>query len=163
MSAVRESSADPGQAPQPGLARMLAADLDEVLRIEFAVYPFPWVRRNFLDSLDSGYEAWVLRDAGQRVCGYFLLMMAVDEAHLLNITVDPAVHGRGLGLALLEHAAGLARAGNMQSVLLEVRPSNQRALAIYQRYGFSRIGVRRNYYPAAHGQREDAIVMRLVL
>lgn len=145
------------------LARMEVADLDEVVRIEYSVYPFPWVRQNFLDSLDSGYDAWVLRDAERRMCGYFLLMMAVDEAHLLNITVEPLLHRRGLGLALLDHAAALARRRRMQSILLEVRPSNHRALAIYRRYGYGQIGVRKNYYPAALGQREDAIVMRLAL
>jgi ribosomal-protein-alanine N-acetyltransferase len=48
----------------------------------------------------------------------------------------------------------------MESVLLEVRPSNTRALEIYERYGFKQIGRRKGYYPAADGQREDAIVMR---
>ncbi|MGV3652707.1 MAG: ribosomal protein S18-alanine N-acetyltransferase [Noviherbaspirillum sp.] len=159
MSAAREV----GLAALTRMARMQTADLDEVVRIEYSVYPFPWMRQNFVDSLDSGYDAWVMRDAQGRICGYFLLMMAVDEAHLLNITIDPALHGRGLGLALLDHATALARRRGMQSILLEVRPSNQRALGIYRRYGYGQIGSRKNYYPAAQGQREDAIVMRLVL
>jgi ribosomal-protein-alanine N-acetyltransferase len=138
-------------------------DLDEVLRIEYAIYPFPWTRGNFLDSLYSRYDTWVLRNAQDELVGYFLLMIAVDESHLLNITVGTPWQGRGVGMALLDKAVALARSKNMKSILLEVRPSNTRALAIYERYGFGRIGLRRNYYPAQHNNREDAIVMRLAL
>jgi ribosomal-protein-alanine N-acetyltransferase len=144
-------------------APMGLEDLDEVLRIEYGIYPFPWTRGNFLDSLYSRYDTWVLRNAQDELVGYFLLMLAVDESHLLNITVGTPWQGRGIGIALLDKAVAVARSNNMKSILLEVRPSNTRALAIYERYGFSRIGLRRNYYPAQHNNREDAIVMRLAL
>ena len=145
------------------LMRMVPEDVPDVVAIEYAVYPFPWTVGNFLDSIKSGYESWILRDARHqnRLLAYFLMMQAVDESHLLNITVHPDHSGRGLGRTLLDKVTELARASNMHSVLLEVRPSNIRALQIYLRYGFTRIGVRRNYYPAADNQREDAIVMRL--
>ncbi|HEY8606536.1 MAG TPA: ribosomal protein S18-alanine N-acetyltransferase [Noviherbaspirillum sp.] len=142
---------------------MRVDDLGEVLTIENDVYPQPWTRGNFLDSLYSGYECWTLRsDAGELV-GYFLLMLAVDEAHLLNISVRRDLHGLGIGRLQLDRVAAIARDKGMASVLLEVRPSNPRAQAIYTRYGFSRIGHRKAYYPAANGSREDAIVMRLPL
>ncbi|MGI4848121.1 MAG: ribosomal protein S18-alanine N-acetyltransferase [Janthinobacterium lividum] len=142
---------------------MHSTDIDEVLDIELAAYPFPWVRDNFVDSLHSGYQCWVARDAQHHLLGYYLMMVAVDEAHLLNITVHVHRQGQGAGLQLLDHASAQARELGMASMLLEVRPSNTRALAIYQRYGFRQIGLRRNYYPAAQQQREDAIVMRLPL
>ncbi|MDO8299496.1 ribosomal protein S18-alanine N-acetyltransferase [Lacisediminimonas sp.] len=147
------------------LQRMSPDDLPEVLEIEYAVYPFPWTHGNFLDSIKSGYESWILRDTSDqnRLLAYFLVMQAVDESHLLNITVHPEYNGRGFGRYLLDKVTALARASGMHAVLLEVRPSNIRALRIYLRYGFSRIGVRRNYYPAPDNQREDAIVMRLPL
>ncbi|MDB5823341.1 MAG: rimI1 [Herminiimonas sp.] len=138
-------------------------DLDEVLRIEYAIYPFPWTRGNFLDSIYSRYDTWVLRNPEGELVGYFLLLVAVDESHLLNITVGTPWQGRGIGIALLDKAVAVARSHDMKSILLEVRPSNARALAIYERYGFSRIGLRKNYYPAQHNNREDAIVMRLSL
>ena len=93
--------------------------------------------------------------------GYFLLMAVVDEAHLLNVAVGAALQGQGLGRFLLNQAVACARGLGMESMLLEVRPSNLRALDIYQRYGFSQIGRRKGYYPADNQQREDAIVMRL--
>jgi len=143
--------------------RMRPADLDEVLKIENDLYPFPWTRGNFLDSISSGYETWILRDSRGLLNGYFLLMLSVDEAHLLNITVNRALQGRGLGLLLLDKARAIAQDRKLESMLLEVRPSNARAEKIYRRYGFVQIGIRRGYYPAPNNQREDAIVMRLKL
>jgi ribosomal-protein-alanine N-acetyltransferase len=142
---------------------MQADDLADVVAIENDVYPFPWSRGNFLDSLYSGYETWTLRDASGFMLGYFLLMCAVDEGHLLNITVRRGLHGKGLGRMQLDKVMVLARERGMSSVLLEVRPSNHRALVVYQRYGFTRIGIRKSYYPASGNAREDAIVMRIEL
>lgn len=139
---------------------MRIADVDAIVGIEQEAYPFPWSRGNFVDSLASGYRCRVLRDGYDGLVGYFLIMMAVDEAHLLNITVAPSFHGRGLGRMLLDHAVAVALEESAVSMLLEVRPSNPRAIRIYERYGFSRIGIRKNYYPAANNMREDAIVMR---
>jgi ribosomal-protein-alanine N-acetyltransferase len=144
-------------------ARMELDDLADVQNIENDVYPYPWTRGNFLDSLYSNYECWVLREQNGMLAGYFLVMSAVDEAHLLNITVRRDLHGRGLGLALLDKVVAIARDNAMTSVLLEVRPTNLRALSVYRRYGFVEIGRRKGYYPAANNTREDAIVMRLVL
>lgn len=139
---------------------MQKADLDQVFALEQSVYPHPWSMANFEDSLNSNYEAWVLRDRNGDLLGYFLLMAVVDEAHLLNVAVSAQKQGQGLGRFLLNQAVACARGLGMESVLLEVRPSNTRALQIYERYGFKQIGRRKGYYPAADGQREDAIVMR---
>ncbi|MFL6710964.1 MAG: ribosomal protein S18-alanine N-acetyltransferase [Massilia sp.] len=143
-------------------APMVVADLDEVMAIEEAVYPHPWTRGNFVDSLASGYSAWTLRD-GAELAGYFLLMEVVDEAHLLNVSVVAGRQRQGLGRYLLDKVAACARGLGASSILLEVRPSNERALAVYLRYGFIEIGRRKNYYPAHHGLREEAIVMRCTL
>lgn len=147
----------------PRFSTMRVEDVPAVLRIEQAAYSFPWTGGNFLDSIRSGYACRVARDNTGQIVGYFLLMMALDEAHLLNITVDPGLHRRGYGLALLDHASNWARDAGMRWVMLEVRPSNARALVIYERYGYARIGVRRNYYPAPGNARENAIVMRMAL
>lgn len=144
-------------------APMAETDIAEVLELEVTVYSHPWSRANFTDSLLSGYQAWVLRDLQCNLLGYFLLMPIVDEAHLLNIAIDAQMQGRGLGRFLLNQAVACARGLGMESVLLEVRPSNTRALDIYRRYGFAQIGRRKGYYPAAGGEREDAIVMRCAL
>lgn len=151
------------QKPRLYFYRMQPSDISDVLAIENDLYPFPWTRGNFLDSINSGYETWILRDDTQALTGYFLLMPAVDEAHLLNITVHRDLHGRGIGLLLLDKAKAITLERRLHAMLLEVRPSNVRAERIYERYGFSRIGVRKGYYPAPDNQREDAIVMKLAL
>lgn len=142
---------------------MQPTDLPDVVALEESVYPHPWSMANFVDSLNSNYEAWVLRDQHGDLLGYFLLMAIVDEAHLLNVAVSAERQGQGLGRLLLNQAVACARGLGMESVLLEVRPSNTRALQIYERYGFKHIGRRKGYYPAANQQREDAIVMRFSL
>jgi ribosomal-protein-alanine N-acetyltransferase len=145
------------------LRPMVVGDVDEVHALECSVFPHPWSRANFMDSLASGYDAWVLREPEGALAGYFLLMYALDEAHLLDVAVAAPLHGRGVGRYLLDRIAARARAQRMESILLEVRPSNTRALQVYQRYGYAEIGLRKGYYPAHEGRREDAIVMRYVL
>ncbi|RJG16324.1 ribosomal protein S18-alanine N-acetyltransferase [Massilia cavernae] len=144
-------------------APMVLADVDDVFALELTVYPHPWTRGNFADSLASGYHGWVLRDPDGKLAGYFLLMAAVDEAHLLNVAVAADRQRQGLGRYLLDKTVACARGLAMHSILLEVRPSNERALKVYKMYGFTEIGRRKGYYPAHDGKREDAIVMRLEL
>jgi ribosomal-protein-alanine N-acetyltransferase len=146
------------------LRPMVVADVDEVYALECSVFPHPWSRGNFTDSLASGYDAWVLREQDEgALTGYFLVMYAVDEAHLLDVAVCGERHGSGLGRFLLDRIAARARSMGMTSILLEVRPSNERALQVYARYGYAQIGRRKGYYPAHEGKREDAIVMRYAL
>ncbi len=144
-------------APRVEMLPMSASDLDEVLAIEYRVCDFPWGRGNFADSLASGYSCWVCRVDGELV-GYFVLMLAVDDAHLLTISVAEKRQRLGFGARLLRHAMSVARECHATSMLLEVRPSNEKALTMYRHFGFQQIGVRRGYYPAANG-REDALVL----
>ena len=150
MSAVFKSM-------EAGFEPMSEARLGEVVAIERRAYAHPWTRGNFADSMRSGYQAQLLI-AGETVIGYSVAMQGVDEVHLLNITVDPDHQGLGWGRVLLDALALWARAQRAQWLWLEVRTSNRRAQQVYQRYGYRRVGERRNYYPAEHG-REDAIVM----
>lgn len=160
MTSIQQQNAELPLPASLRLEPMRTADLNAVLAIELAIYPFPWTRGNFADSLESGYEAWVLRDAGSAVLGYFLMMMAIDDAHLLNISVRSDLQGKGFGHFLLDQAMMIARRNDMQSLLLEVRPSNLRALSVYEKAGFKTIGTRKNYYPSLGNAREDAIVMK---
>lgn len=138
------------------------ARLDQVLAIEQSAYGHPWTRRNFTDSLQAGYQAQLL-EAGGQVLGYFVAMKGVDEVHLLNLTVAPVYQGQGWGRTLLDALAIWSRGQGAQWLWLEVRASNERALRLYERHGYRRVGERRNYYPADRGQREDAAVMSLKL
>ena len=138
------------------------AHLDALMAIERQAYAQPWSRGNFLDSINVGYECQALM-AGEEMLGYFVVMMGVDEAHLLNITVAPAHQRRGWARVMLDALALWARGRGARTLWLEVRVSNERARAVYAARGFHSVGVRRNYYPAAQGRREDAVVMCLPL
>lgn len=145
----------------PELAPMREPDLDEVLAIENAIYSHPWTRGNFADSLRAGYACRTLRLGGELI-GYFVVMVAAREAHLLNLSIAARHQRAGRGSALLAEAAALAGSLRARSLFLEVRPSNRGAQALYTRFGFRKIAVRRGYYPAPQG-REDALVLTLAL
>jgi len=145
----------------PRFESMREEELPAVLEIENAIYEHPWTRGNFADSLRAGYECWTYRmDA--TLLGYFVLIVAAGEAHLLNLSVAVQSQRRGHGGALLAESIRLSRQLGARNVYLEVRPSNQAAQALYARFGFRHIALRRGYYPAG-AQREDALVFALPL
>ena len=145
----------------PELDLMRDDDLPEVLAVENAIYTHPWTQGNFADSIRAGYDCRTWRLGGELV-GYFVLMAAAGEAHLLNLSVAAAHQRRGHGSELLRQAASLARLRGANNMFLEVRPSNRGAQALYTRFGFLKVAVRRGYYPA-HSGREDALVLSLAL
>ena len=134
-------------------------DLPAIAEIEARSYEFPWSLGIFNDCLRAGYCAWTLAVAG-RVVGYGIVSVVLDEAHLLNLCIDPDFRRHGHARALLEHLMALTRQHGVLIMFLEVRPSNPGAIALYETAGFRRVAVRRNYYPA-HDGREDAVVMSL--
>lgn len=156
-------SAQPRPTPPTApslISAMGIGDLDAVMAAEVAAYPFPWTRGNFVDSLAAGYYMRCLWRADRRLLGYLVAMHSLDEWHLLNITVSPQMQGQGHARALLQHLIAHAVATGAQSLWLEVRPSNERARKLYLGFDFVAVGLRRGYYPAEGGQREDALVMR---
>lgn len=153
----------PKPATQSALSfrAMTEADLDAVCSAENRIYPFPWTRTNFLDSLRCGDIAWICEEHGVLV-GYAVVSLVLDEAQLLNISILPESQGQGLGAGLLSHICRDVRQRRATRLFLEVRPSNEAGRALYQRFGFHIIGQRKGYYPAVEG-REDALVMALNL
>ncbi len=154
-------AAQPDTVPLATFRAMRAEDLDEVARIELLAYPFPWTWGIFRDCMNAGYECWVLVRA-QAIVGYGVLSVAAGEAHILNLCIAPGAQGGGLGRRLLARLVDLARWHRAERVFLEVRPSNGKAIALYDSAGFNEIGRRPNYYPAKRG-REDALVMAMEL
>jgi ribosomal-protein-alanine N-acetyltransferase len=152
-------------APQPVEARfepLTPQRLDAVLPVEQQAYPNPWTRGNFSDALQAGYLGQLLL-AGDTLLGYFVAMKGVDEVHLLNFTVAPEFQRQGWARVMLDALATWSRGQGAQWLWLEVRESNARAIAVYERHGYRRVGLRKNYYPAQDGQREHAVVMSLRL
>ena len=155
---------------------MREADLDAVCEVDKAAYTHAWSRRHFADSLAAGYHGqlllgeaapgdvvWPARADGRWLLGYLVAMPGVGEAHLLNLTVAPPHQRQGWARCLLDALVCWCREHDFGTLWLEVRASNAPALALYNRYGFHTVGRRRGYYPAGHGEREDAMVMSLPL
>lgn len=149
------------ERPEYRFRRMTAADVPAVLLVEQAAYQFPWSEPIFRDCLKVGYQCLVVETA-DGVCGYGIVSTGAREAHILNICVARPWRGRGIGRALMRRMVDDARAGGNEVAFLEVRPSNPKAIALYESMGFLRIGLRRGYYQAVGG-REDAYVYRLDL
>lgn len=148
--------------PEIRLEPLTLGRLDQVLEVEALAYAFPWTHGNFTDSLASGYAVQLLC-AGEHLLGYYVAMRGVEETHLLNLTVAPAFQRQGWARMLLDALAIWSRAQGAHWLWLEVRASNGPARALYEHYGFRRVGERPRYYPATGGTREGAIVMSLEL
>lgn len=147
-------------------------DLDAVLAIESISHVHPWTRGNFTDSLAVGHWAYCIRPQVDNpiegsyldphiLWAYCILFPAVDELHLLNITVSPKLRSLGIGLRMMKAIEGVAAQQKMPRIILEVRPSNNSALRLYKSLGYEQIGIRKNYYPVdlSNSRREDALVM----
>ena len=147
--------------PQLHYRRMRMADLPEVARLEKSLYQFPWSLGNFRDSITAGYDCWTVNH-GEAVIGYAVLMIALDEAHLLNLAIANEWQNQGIGRAFLGHVVEVARLAGCQIIYLEVRPSNVAARHLYRTAGFQQIAIRPDYYPAIEG-REDALFLGLTL
>lgn len=143
------------------LRPLLPDDIPAVLDIERQGYSHPWSESIFLDCFKDNYRLWGACHGGVLV-GYAVVAYMVDEAHLLNICMHPRVRGEGMGRHLLRHVLATAAHEGMVQLLLEVRSSNDSAIALYKNEGFSEIGQRPGYYPAGNS-REDALVMVLGL
>ena len=119
----------------------------------------PWSEDMYRSSISSDSESvFLLHDNGEKI-GAAVLMLVVDEAHLHNIFVLPARQGQGMGKHLLQRLLQYARDHHTNHMLLEVRQSNERALALYRSCGFTESGRRKNYYRVDQTRREDAILM----
>ena len=150
---------------------MQPSDMRTVMSLEAISHSHPWTQGQFLDSLTAGHWAYCIRPETTvkaeslsnlpALWGYCILYPAVDEMHLLNITIDPVLRRNGIGSRVMQAIEGIATQQKMSRIILEVRPSNIPAVKLYERMGYAIIGVRRGYYPADEvtGKREDAGVM----
>ena len=131
-------------------------DLPNVMAIENDSYEFPWSESIFSDCMRVGYECWLAYKDDDLVA-YCILSIAAGESHVLNLCVDKSNQGEGIGRRFIEFLFGIAAKRGVGMMLLEVRPSNTRAINCYNATGFNEIGRRPNYYPSAQG-REDALL-----
>jgi ribosomal-protein-alanine N-acetyltransferase len=141
--------------------RLNADDLDRIIELELAAYPYPWTRGIFADCIRVGYECWGLQ-LGSELIGYSIQTHTAGENHLLNLCIAPEHHRQGYGSILLDHVIRLAHKQQCFCIFLEVRPSNPAGVKLYRKNGFAVVGERVEYYRSSQG-RESALVMKLDL
>lgn len=143
------------------LRPMLEHDLDQIMAIEVQAYPYPWTRGIFSDCLKHNYHC-LLHEQHDEIIAYGVISAAVEEMHILNLTVAPDKQKQGLGKRLLTTLEMIGRGLDAKECFLEVRPSNTSAIRLYLNHGFNETGLRKNYYPAKQG-REHALLMAKTL
>jgi ribosomal-protein-alanine N-acetyltransferase len=141
----------------PVIREMRQTDVSRIAVIERQAYEFPWSPGIFRDCLLAGYTSLVAEYRGE-VVAYVIMSVAAGEAHLLNLCVASDARRCGYARRLLDIVLERARQSGAERMHLEVRPSNEAALALYAGYGFERIGVRKHYYRASSGS-EDAVLL----
>ena len=155
---VAQSSIERKFDPPLILRDLSARDVPLLKQIEEQAYEFGWSERNFVDALNENYIAKALINYSV-VVGYYFWQKVLDECHLLNFTIASERQRRGLGNWMLSQLLVSLRTKGITAIYLEVRPSNDTAISLYSRFGFSIIGRRKNYYPGKES-REDALVMK---
>lgn len=141
-------------------------DVPAIHAIERGSFSDPWSKSAFQQALQAPEVHLAVATDGSTpiepserapIVGFVAVRVAADEAEILNVAVDPAARGAGVGRALLRHALGVAASAGALATFLEVRPSNAAALALYKAFDFVPVGQRRRYYRAPV---EDALVLR---
>ena len=136
-----------------------ANDVHKLVEIEREVARKPWSFNQFVaGSLRANEHSLVCEQGNGAIVGFCIYQRVLDEATLMNIAVRAVHQGAGLGVLLLAHLLRLLADGGVERCLLEVRRSNEAALALYRKAGFVDDGVRKDYYPTNYG-REDALLM----
>ena len=159
MSAVFVDSTADFSSPSLSYRAIRDDDIAAVALIEQDVYVFPWSAGNFRDSLLSGYQCWGCLMDGELI-GYAIILVSLDEAHLLNFAVSRNWQSQGVGARFLNFVISESKRMGCEMLYLEVRPSNAIGRRLYDRFGFQQLGLRRHYYPATTG-REDALFLGL--
>ena len=141
--------------PTLEIRRLTYADLPQVIAIERRACPKPWSLAMFVLELSKPSGICLVAVDGERIVGYLVCSRYDVVWHVMNVAVDPARRREGVATALLDELFGQADKPGEQYTL-EVRSSNDAAIALYERFGFRSAGVRPGYY---HDNKEDAVIM----
>lgn len=142
------------------LVKMARRHLPEILEIEQLCFTETWREVDFLRLIDLPDALCLVAMESGMVIGYSCLWVVIESSELGNLAVHPDFQRLGVGARLLERNLDVCRKRGVAAVFLEVRASNQRAISLYERYGFQRIGLRKRYYSKPV---EDAVIMKASL
>lgn len=139
-----------------------ANDIARLLQIEQQANPYPWQHSAFVSSFADSYFSYKLLDDSGEIQGFYFAQLILEQLELFNICVAIDMQGRGYGKALLQHFLHEGQSRGATEAFLEVRSTNHGAIALYEKYGFSTTGVRKNYYVQGENK-ADAVLMAMVI
>lgn len=132
-------------------------DVPDILAIEVAQFPEPWSRTMLLDEITNvENRRYTVAVGSQSIIGCLGVMFVMDELHINTLGTLPGNEGRGVATSLMDEAWEDAKERGIARATLEVAVSNERAQALYGRYGFRPVGIRKNYYERTQ---EDALIL----
>lgn len=137
-------------------AFMTRDDIDGIMSIEQSSFNPPWSAAMFVEELSNPHSVCLIFRFHEDITSFACFWMILDEAHLLNIAVDPSYRRLGIATHILNRLEEICRSNNVGRIILDVARRNQSARALYKKSGFSSIGFRKRYYPAID---DDAVVM----
>lgn len=143
------------------LRPMQQTDIDQVYAIELSSHRAPWSREILSDCQRVGYDCRVFEtfiEGKKTIIGYIICRYTLNAGHILNLCIDQKVQGKGYGKKLLERFLKSLPDRTIDSLVLEVRPTNKTALNMYAKFGFIQAGIRKEYYKDKNGI-EDAIML----
>ncbi|HHT87693.1 MAG TPA: ribosomal protein S18-alanine N-acetyltransferase [Clostridiales bacterium] len=140
------------------IRNMTIADVDEVYIIEQETFSNPWSRASFIESLSDPNNTYLVATVDGRVVGYCGFWGVAEEGHIYNVAVKEGYKKQGIGFRMLKELIAQAAARGITSMTLEVRRSNQPAINLYKKLGFTEAGIRKDFYTKPI---EDAVIMWL--
>lgn len=138
------------------LREMSVDDLDQVMEIEQDLFHVPWTREGYFTFLTRKDTMFLVVEEKGQILGYCGLLMVLDEGDVTNVAVRRDRQKEGIGNFLMQSMIRLAEDLGVKMIHLEVRVSNEAAIRLYERIGFTRDGIRKNYY---ENPVENAILM----
>lgn len=138
------------------IKKMLPEDAAAVAVIERMIFSQPWSEKGFLDSLESPDTLYLVVKVQGVIVGYCGLLQSFEEADITNVAVHPEWRGRGIAYQMLQTLMEQGKTRGIERYTLEVRVSNASAIHVYEKLGFTSVGVRKNFYDMP---REDAMIM----
>lgn len=142
------------------IRKMTPMDIDAIMRIEVESFTLPWSRESYLGELKNNFATYLVGDYEGEVIGYGGIWVVFEEAHITNVAVASEYRKAGVGRVLMEELERAARSKAAHRIVLEVRPSNAAALALYRGLGYLTSGLRKEYYS---DNNEDALLMTKLL
>lgn len=139
------------------LINMTSQHVSQVAALEKVCFAAPWSERSVASELTNPLSTWLVAVDGDTVAGYVGAQTCGDETDMMNVAVDPNFRRCGIARQLIEALILQLQDRGSHSLTLEVRASNEPAIALYESMGFEQVGLRRNYY---RNPREDALILR---